>query len=105
MDENNNACDDTITAREELITLTSPDGDQVDFLEIAGIPIDGNFYTILKPVEVIEGMTEDDVLVFKVEETENGDSNFSLERDEEVLNKIYQEYLRLLDEIEKDSEK
>ena len=102
MDENNNACDDTITAREELITLTSPDGDQVDFLEIAGIPIDGNFYTILKPVEVIEGMTEDDVLVFKVEETENGDSNFSLERDEEVLNKIYQEYLRLLDEIEKD---
>lgn len=105
MDENNNACDDTITAREELITLTSPDGDQVDFLEIAGIPMDGNFYTILKPVEVIEGMTEDDVLVFKVEETENGDSNFSLERDEEVLNKIYQEYLRLLDEIEKDSEK
>jgi len=105
MDENNNACDDTITAREELITLTSPDGDQVDFLEIAGIPIDGYFYTILKPVEVIEGMTEDDVLVFKVEETENGDSNFSLERDEEVLNKIYQEYLRLLDEIEKDSEK
>lgn len=105
MDENNNACDDTITAREELITLTSSDGDQVDFLEIAGIPIDGNFYTILKPVEVIEGMTEDDVLVFKVEETENGDSNFSLERDEEVLNKIYQEYLRLLDEIEKDSEK
>ena len=105
MDENNNPCDDTITAREELITLTSPDGDQVDFLEIAGIPIDENFYTILKPVEVIEGMTEDDVLVFKVEETENGDSNFSLERDEEVLNKIYQEYLRLLDEIEKDSEK
>lgn len=105
MDENNNACDDTITAREELITLTSSDGDQVDFLEIAGIPIDENFYTILKPVEVIEGMTEDDVLVFKVEETENGDSNFSLERDEEVLNKIYQEYLRLLDEIEKDSEK
>ncbi|MDD4120301.1 MAG: DUF1292 domain-containing protein [Clostridia bacterium] len=105
MDENNNACDDTITAREELITLTSSDGDQVDFLEIAGIPMDGNFYTILKPVEVIEGMTEDDVLVFKVEETENGDSNFSLERDEEVLNKIYQEYLRLLDEIEKDSEK
>ena len=105
MDENNNPCDDTITAREELITLTSSDGDQVDFLEIAGIPMDGNFYTILKPVEVIEGMTEDDVLVFKVEETENGDSNFSLERDEEVLNKIYQEYLRLLDEIEKDSEK
>ncbi|NLT18274.1 MAG: hypothetical protein BWX72_00878 [Firmicutes bacterium ADurb.Bin080] len=107
MDENkivtDETCEETITAREEFITLTAPDGSEVDFLEIAGIPLDGNFYTILKPIEVLEGMTEDDVLVFKVEESENGESNLSLETDEDTLDKIYQEYLKLLDETENTS--
>ena len=92
--------DYTNTEKDGIITLTTADGEDVDFLEIAVIPHDGNFYAILQPLELLSGMEEDDALVFKVTRTPDDEANFELELSEEAINAVFEIYNRLLDEAE-----
>lgn len=104
MEIDNNGAEDCLAESDEIITLISADGEEVDFFQIAGLSVDENFYTILKPVESMEGVTEEDALVFKVNMGEDGEGSFYLETDENMLARIYEEYLKLLDEMELDGE-
>jgi len=91
-----------IEDNEEVITLTSADGEEVDFEEIAGICLNDKFYAILQPIELIEGMEEDEALVFEVTETENGDK-FDLVLDDDVIDAVFEEYNKLLDQVESEN--
>ena len=83
---------------DDVITLTSADGEEIDFVEIAGISLDCGFYAILQPVELLEGMDDDEALVFKVTRLPNGEDNFEIELDDEIIDAVFAEYNRLLDE-------
>lgn len=85
---------------EDIITLLTASGEEVDFVEIAGIAYKGNFYAILQPVELLEGMEEDEALVFKVTRGEDGEDKFEIELDDDVIDAVFTEYNRLLDEAE-----
>ena len=82
----------------DIITLTSADGEEVDFVEIAGSAYKGNFYAVLQPVELLEGMDDDEALVFKVTRSANGEDNFEIEMDDDIIDAVFEEYNRLLDE-------
>ena len=88
---------------DDIITLLSATGEEIDFVEIAGIAHQGNFYAILQPVELIEGMDDDEALVFKVSRGENGEDKFEIELDDEIIDAVFKEYNRLLDKMIKDS--
>ena len=90
--------DEKTDGEDNIVTLKNADGEDVDFLEIAGIAYKGNFYAILQPVELIEGMDDDDALVFKVTKRADGENNFELELDDEINTAVFEEYNRLLDE-------
>ena len=83
---------------DDIVTLLSADGEEIDFVEIAGIAHKGNFYAILQPVELLEGMEDDEALVFKVSRGENGEDKFEIELDDEIIDAVFEEYNRLLDE-------
>jgi hypothetical protein len=85
---------------DSIITLTSASGEEIDFVEIAGIALRGNFYVILQPVELLEGMGEDEALVFKVTQDRDGEDHFNIELDDEIIGEVFEEYYRLLDEQE-----
>lgn len=85
---------------DDIIVLNSADGEEVEFVEIAGIAHAGNFYAILQPVELLEGMDDDEALVFKVTKDSDGNDNFEIELDDEVLDAVFSEYNRLLDEAQ-----
>ena len=85
---------------DDIVTLLSADGEEVDFVEIAGIAHKGNFYAILQPVELLEGMDEDEALVFKVTRGADGEDNFEIEMDDDIIDAVFEEYNRLLDEAE-----
>ncbi len=91
--------DDEI-ADDDIVTLLSADGEEVDFIEIAGIAHMGNFYAILQPVELLEGMDEDEALVFKVTRNPDGSDKFEIELDDEIIEAVFTEYNRLLDEAQ-----
>ncbi len=83
---------------DDIITLTSADGEPIDFVEIAGIALDTGFYAILQPVELLEGMDEDEALVFKVSRNPDGSDRFEIEMDDEIIDAVFSEYNRLLEE-------
>lgn len=87
---------------DDIITLTGADGEEIDFVEIAGIAYEGNFYAILQPVELIEGMDDDEALVFKVSRGYDGEDKFDIELDDAIIEAVFDEYYRLLDEQEND---
>lgn len=86
-----------------IITLTDDEGNDVDFEEIAGIEIDDRFYLILVPVELPEGMGEDEALVFEVS-GEEGDENFEMVVDDAILDAVFAEYERLISEEAEEEE-
>lgn len=87
---------------DDIVTLISADGEEIDFVEIAGIAHAGKFYAILQPVKLIEGMSEDEALVFLVDRGENGEDNFTIELDDEIIDAVFAEYNRLLDEADEE---
>ena len=85
---------------DDVVTLMAANGEEIDFIEIAGIAYRGNFYAILQPVELLEGLEEDEALVFKVARGKNGEDKFEIELDDTVIDAVFAEYNRLLDEAE-----
>lgn len=83
---------------DDIVTLQTADGQEVDFVQIAGIAHQGNFYAILQPVELIEGMDDDEALVFKVTRDDDGNDHFEIELDDATIDAVFAEYNRLLDE-------
>lgn len=83
---------------DDIVTLTTASGEEVDFVEVAGIAHKGNFYAILQPVELLDGMDDDEALVFKVTRNKNGEENFQIELDDDIINAVFAEYNRMLDE-------
>lgn len=91
---------DCFNDEEDVITLVTAEGEEVDFVEIAGIACKGNFYAILQPVDLLDGMEDDEALVFKVQRGKDGEDNFSIELDDTVIDAVFEEYNKLLDECE-----
>lgn len=89
---------------DDIVTLKSADGEDIDFIEIAGIAKKGKFYVILQPVELLEGMADDEALVFLVERTETGDDKFTIVLDDETVDMVFEEYYKLLDNCDSDDE-
>ena len=83
---------------DDIVTLLSANGEEIDFVEIAGIAYKGNFYAILQPVELLDGMDEDEALVFKVSRGEDGSDKFEIELNDEIIDAVFAEYNVLLDE-------
>ncbi len=80
---------------DDIVTLMSANGEEIDFIEIAGIAYRGNFYAILQPVELLEGMGDDEALVFKVTRGRDGNDNFEIELNDRIIDAVFKEYDKL----------
>lgn len=94
---NNKTKKKTSNKGDDIVTLTSANGEEIDFVEIAGIAYRGNFYAILQPVELLDGMGDDEALVFKVTRGRNGEDSFNIELDDAIIDAVFKEYNKLLD--------
>ena len=99
-----NEMNDEFENDDDIITLLSATGEEIDFVEIAGIAHKGNFYAILQPVELLDGMEDDEALVFKVSRNEAGEDKFEIVLDDEIIDAVFAEYNRLLDNIQESNE-
>ena len=90
------------TENDDIITLTTADGEEINFIEVAGIAYNGKFYSSLAREEPLEGMDDDEALVFEVTRGANDEDSFSIVTDDDILDAVFAEYNRLLDEGEGD---
>lgn len=83
---------------DDIITLLSDKGEEMKFTEIAGIAYKNSFYAILQPVELLDGMDDDEALVFKVTKGSDGEDKFEIELDDNIIDAVFEEYNKLYDE-------
>ena len=80
------------------IVLYDENDNEVKFEQIALIPLDEDLYVILRPINEIEGIEDDEALVFVINEDEE---EIDVCDDMDIVNKVFEEYYKLLDEEEK----
>lgn len=92
MEDNNNV---EIFEDDSIIQLFDENNKPIDFYEIASIELDGKFYELLQPKELLDGIGEDEAVILEYEIDEKADvKNFKPISDESLLNRIFDEYLR-----------
>lgn len=83
---------------EDPITLYDKDDKAVRFDQVAIIPLEEKLYAILKPIDELEGVAEDEAIVFYIDETNENDVSLIVEENEDIAVKVFDEYYKLLDE-------
>ena len=79
------------------IKLYNEDNQEVEFEQIALVPIEEKTYAILKPVANMEGIAEDEALVFVIDEIDDEDCLVIVE-DDSIVDKVFEEYYTMLKE-------
>ena len=82
---------------DENVVLSNEKGEEVEFEQVAIFEIDGNDYAMLHPVTEIEGVDEDMVMLFLLDE-EKG--RITVVKDQNILDEAYAIYEELLEEAE-----
>ncbi len=95
LDENN----------DEPISLYDENDKEIKFEQVAVIPHEEKIYAILKPIDELDGVADDEAIVFVAEEDEDGSTILLVEKDEEIATKVFDKYYQLLDEAEADENK
>ena len=79
------------------IVLVDGNGRKTAFEQIAVIPYNEKLYCILKPIDKMENVADDEAVVFFVDE--KGDENvLEVETDELTALEVFEQYYNLLDE-------
>lgn len=81
---------------DEIIVMVDEDGKEVEFNHIATLDYNDEWYIYVQPVELGD-MDDDEMFIFKIEEDENGNDLFTPVEDEDLLDALYQEYLKECD--------
>ncbi len=91
------------------IILMDESGKQLTFEQVAVIPYEvrkeKRLYCVLKPVDHIEGIADDEAIVFLVDTDDDGNSVIRIEEDEEIAIAVFDKYYDLLEEAQKESKK
>ena len=81
----------------ENIILYDSDDKETEFEQVAVVDYMEKYYAILHPVTKIEGVEEDEAFVFEINEE---DDSLEIIDDFDLAEKIFDEYYKLLDEVE-----
>ncbi len=82
---------------EDPITLYDENDKAIRFDQVAIIPLEEKLYAILKPIDEMQDVADDEAIVFVVNEDENGESILEIETDEPTAIRVFDEYYKLLD--------
>ncbi|MBR4271016.1 MAG: DUF1292 domain-containing protein [Clostridia bacterium] len=81
------------------ITLYDENEKPVEFEQIAIIPLKDKLYAILKPLHQMDGVADDEAIVFSFEEDDNSeDQLLVMEESDAIIDEVFEIYNKLLDE-------
>lgn len=84
----------------EPIVLRDGNGRKLAFEQIAVIPYDQKIYCVLKPIDHIDSIADDEAIVFYVDEgkCEDDEPTLRVEIDELKALEVFEQYYNLLEE-------
>ena len=82
---------------DDKIYVKDNDGREIEFEQVAVVDFCENYYAILYPTSTIEGVGEDEAVVFLIDEEKD---QLVYVEDEAVIDGVYEEYCQMLEELE-----
>lgn len=87
----------------ENIKLYDENDKATEFEQIALIPLNNSVYVLLKPVDKMEGVADDEAVVFElVDDVENGDT-LHVVMEDETIDLVFNEYKKMIEAEGKDN--
>ena len=80
------------------VTLYDEQNRAVTFDQVAVIPLNGRIYVILKPLDEVVGVAEDEALVFKID-GEGENIRYTYVLDEDKVSEVFEQYNMAYDEM------
>ncbi|MFI3167430.1 MAG: DUF1292 domain-containing protein [Bacillota bacterium] len=85
---------------DDVWELEAEDGELAKFYMLATIEYNKKWYVVFQPAEESEDMSEDELVIFELETNEEDEDVFLPVEDDETLNAVYDEYVKLCEEDE-----
>ena len=90
---------------QDPIDLMDETGKKIRFDQVAVIPhdVDGKneLYAVLKPLDKVEGVADDEVVVFRCAENDDGEVILKVEENNEIAEAVFNEFYELVEKAKK----
>ena len=85
---------------EDIVELTTEDGKKLKFYFVGTIEYKGKNYSAFEPAEQIDGIEDDDLIIFELSGDDEETADLLPVEDDKLLDEVFEEFCRLLEEDE-----
>ena len=90
---------------DDIIVLYNEERDTYEeFYHLATLDVDEKWYVVLKPVEKLPDIEDDEVLIYEIRESDSGEDIFAAIEDEEVLDKVFNTFVEEVEKYDQEDE-
>ena len=93
-------CDCETCGEDEIVELTTDDGRVLKFYLVGTIEYKGKVYSAFEPAEQMEGIEDDDLVIFELSGDDEETAELLPIEDEALLDEVFEEFCRVLEEDE-----
>ena len=93
-------CCDCGCEDEDIVELVTDDGKKLKFYFVGTIEYMGKNYSAFEPAEEIDGMEDDDLVIFELAGDDEETADLLPVEDEKLLDEVFEEFCRVLEEDE-----
>ena len=88
--------------QEAIVELIDDEGNEVAFEHLMSLEHNGKVYICLAPIEPMEDVAEDELVIMKIEQDKDGNDFYSTIDSEKELNEVFEKYLELAEADEEE---
>ena len=99
-DEHAKDCDCGCNEDDDIVELTTDDGKKLKFYFVGTIEHKGKIYSAFEPAEQMEGVEDDDLIIFELSGDDEETADLLPIEDEALLDEVFEEFCRVLEEDE-----
>ncbi|MGX8706338.1 MAG: Holliday junction resolvase RuvX [bacterium] len=81
--------------QENIVELVDEDGNEVSFEHLMTLEHNGNAYICLAPMEPMEDVAEDELVIMRIETDDEGNDFYTTIEDEAELDEVFEKYLEI----------
>lgn len=93
-------CDCGCSNEDDIVELTTDDGKKLKFYLVGTIEYKDKYYSAFEPAEQMEGVEEDDLIIFELSGDDEQTAELLPIEDETLLDEVFEEFCRILEEEE-----
>lgn len=86
----------------DIVELIDEDGNEVSFEHLMTLNYNNNNYICLVPVEPMEDVAEDELVILRIETDEEGNDAYATIDDDDELDAVFEKYLEIAEADEEE---